>query len=288
MQQLQPATADQMRLCGTNTDPNTGISTSKAAMQATGWVFNWDDANTFKPNTWSHGGATFADAYCGYRWGSAAYSWRALPTISLTLSGSGTTTVTFGNPASTGSTKLYLDSVEISSASAQTNSQVSTFGFSNGQILKLEQSFNPNSILLFHSISFQCDSDVSIAPTSAPTADSDVNPYPCTSKNQPIQILTQATASGVRTFALKVLDVESAIVAATAGGTPGGSYVTTGSGAYSISWPEATWDVNAADISGECCHGLSITLNFHRQVSTTRRMLLLTRLEGGLQRAPTG
>ena len=93
-------------------------------------------------------------------------------------------------------------------------------------------------------------------------AESDVSPYQCTFKNQPIQILK---FNG--NYYVKVLDVESAIVAAEAGNTPSGSYITTGSGAYLVGWRQATWDVNAADISGECCHELSVNLS---ELSTCR------------------
>merc|ERR1711865_924250 len=110
----------------------------------------------------------FPSAYCGLRQGDAVGA------ISLTLSGSGTATVVFGNPypgynntgyeincggdchgenvTNGGTVKLSLDTTEIASLSANTNPQEATFVFTDGQVMKIEEI--DTAIILFYSISF--------------------------------------------------------------------------------------------------------------------------------------
>merc|ERR1711865_964748 len=78
----------------------------------------------------------------------------AVGTISLTLSGSGTAVVVFGNPHTGGAVNLRLDSTEISSACAQTYYKTASFAFTDGQVMQLSE---VKGIMLFHSVSFECD-----------------------------------------------------------------------------------------------------------------------------------
>ena len=127
---------EQTTLCGSSTDPNSGITSSQAAMEATGWVF---DTGLLCSN--------FLDSYCGWADGSAVGS------ISLALTGSGRATIAFGSAFHSSPTVLYLDDIEISSASANTNHHEATFSFTDGQVLRLSEDYG---IILFHSISFEC------------------------------------------------------------------------------------------------------------------------------------
>ena len=139
-------------------DPNSELATSKAAMQATGWVFDWDDATVFHPTAMDVC-AKHPDAYCGWKTSGDG-------SIRIKLSGSGMATVSFGNPFwNLGATMLYLDTAAIASANQGTERQVATFAFTAGQILTLR---DENSIIVLHSVSFVCNT---IAPTHPdPTA----------------------------------------------------------------------------------------------------------------------
>merc|ERR1711865_276142 len=131
-------------------------------MEATGWSFDWNSNSVFRP---ANGLCSpFPSAYCGWKSGNAVGA------IRLTLSGSGTAVVVFGNPHTGGTVKLSLDTTEIASVGANTNSRVATFAFTDGQVVKIEEF---NAIIVFYSISFACaDSGaapVTLAPTNAPS-----------------------------------------------------------------------------------------------------------------------
>jgi len=95
---------------------------SKTTMESAGWAFNWNDAYTFTLDRGRFCPNVPSASYCGFRYPGDG-------SISLTLSGSGTVTVDYGNSYPNGVVTLYLNNEAIDSASASRPSKTKEFAF---------------------------------------------------------------------------------------------------------------------------------------------------------------
>jgi hypothetical protein len=121
---------------------------SQDQMEQAGWGFSWNDANTFKP------------AGLQRRVPSASYWGFMEPgdaVISLTLKGSGTLTLDYGNSWSAGFSRVFLNDVLQDEVGNSTLSKSVTFGFNSNDVLKLRE--DNIGILVINDITFSCQAN---------------------------------------------------------------------------------------------------------------------------------
>jgi len=129
--------------CGTSTNAN--AFGSKQQMETAGWAFDWVDNYAFieatRPDHASLCANVPAASYCGFKNPVGAVHEGS---ISLQLSGSGTTTIDFGNSYDGGPVKLYLNDQVIDTAPALTPSKTKEFAF--------EVRFSPGVAVMVNSL----------------------------------------------------------------------------------------------------------------------------------------
>jgi hypothetical protein len=121
---------------------DSGDVSSKAAMEANGWVFDFEypdrqnlAACKTSPQTW-------------YGWSGR----NAAGVLSRTLEGSGKYTLDFGNCWNGGNVNVYLNNVKIGSAPPSTMSKVITFDYVDGDILQIKDE-DGNSVVKLNGVS---------------------------------------------------------------------------------------------------------------------------------------
>jgi hypothetical protein len=105
--------------------------TSREAMEANGWHFSWSSSFSFLtlPNSQFCGGVA-TTSYCGFQSPGDAL-------LSLTLVGSGSGTLDFGNSWTGGSVWAYLNGELLESAEPTNLSVVVNFTFGYGGVLQM-------------------------------------------------------------------------------------------------------------------------------------------------------
>jgi hypothetical protein len=122
-------------------------------MEANGWHFDWNDGHSFLtlPNSYYCSGVP-TTSYCGFQSEGDAL-------LSLTLVGSGSGTLDFGNSWTSGSVRVYLNGEILEIAEARNLSVVVTFTFGYGDVLALLTSELSDAVNVINSLSFTCSSD---------------------------------------------------------------------------------------------------------------------------------
>ena len=124
---------------------------SKAAMKADGWTFNWNGKRSFVKGRRVR--ARFCkdlptSSYCGFRYPGDGL-------ISYTFSNTGTATLEYGQSWRKGYIEVKKNNVVIDSRSTRGTSTI-TFDYSSGDILAIEEL--DNSVINIHSLSFTSSS----------------------------------------------------------------------------------------------------------------------------------
>ena len=116
-------------------------------MESNGWVFDWSDQFDFNPSGFCDKVPT--GAYCGFKFPSDG-------SISITLGGSGSGFITFGNgyhdPNS--AVVLYKNNIIMASAASGISSVTHGFDFRPGDVIRLTE--HGDSVIAIHNIVFQC------------------------------------------------------------------------------------------------------------------------------------
>eukprot|EP00038_Savillea_parva_P001181 m.102046 g.102046 ORF g.102046 m.102046 type:complete len:428 (+) comp10422_c0_seq1:52-1335(+) len=141
------AVIDYCNACGTSA-PNINDFSSRAAMEASGWVFGWDDAYDFLqlPNAQFCNGVP-STSYCGFQHPGDSL-------ISLTLDGTGQATFSFGNSWAGGTVSAALNGIVLASANPRNLTVNVTFNFSPGDVLTLTEA--PTAVHSINGITFSC------------------------------------------------------------------------------------------------------------------------------------
>jgi hypothetical protein len=122
---------------------------TKQEMETVGWSFDWDDKYVMghpDGQCYSLCCNLPTTSYCGFRHPQDG-------SISLTLAGSGTVTIDYGNPNTAGTVKLYLNDDVVDTAEANTDHKQAQITFQAGDVLKLTEH---EAIIAIHSVSFSC------------------------------------------------------------------------------------------------------------------------------------
>jgi hypothetical protein len=125
--------------------------TSRATMEANGWHFSWSSSFSFLtlPNSQFCGGVA-TTSYCGFQSPGDAL-------LSLTLVGSGSGTLDFGNSWTGGSVWAYLNGELLESAEPTNLSVVVNFTFGYGDVLTLSEF--PAAAMVINRLTFACSLD---------------------------------------------------------------------------------------------------------------------------------
>lgn len=122
---------------------------SKQAMEAGGWSFNWDDTYTFRPNPATYCAGVPAASYCGFRSGQLNGG------VHLRLVGGGTATVGWGNSWMRGRVELQLNGKVVATAGPRSIAETTEVAFQDGDYLTLVE--KDIAVIVINSLQFSCD-----------------------------------------------------------------------------------------------------------------------------------